>query len=202
LKVDNICIDEHHTVSISLDPESPTTALVKTETQQTETHALTPTEKSDIDALFESYRIFMNAKSAYEAAAELFWKSPTGTKLETILAPDPQFYDRAELREKIKILESRLASISLQIKNNKTDISGYNHIVATYTLLMYETQSPPRTYNEFALQTCNERIIDEIPKLWTNKMIIQRKKIVDCVYIYGHVLPPYRLNDIYDLSKQ
>ena len=61
---------------------------------------------------------------------------------------------------------------------------------------MYETQGLQRTYNDFVLQTYNERIFDEIPKLWTNKMVIRRKKVVECVYVYGHVLPPYRLKDM------
>ena len=186
LKIDNICIDEDHGLSqIPTKLQSPS-----------ETHTLLPAEKADLDRLFESYRAFQAAKEAYDAAAETFWKSPTGSKLETILAPDPPACDRDPLYEKIRVLESRLAATSIQIKNSNVEISGYNYIIATYTLLMYEVQHIPRRYNDFILHTIHERIVDEIPKLWTNKMVIQRKKIVDCVYVYGHVLPPYRLNDI------
>jgi hypothetical protein len=61
---------------------------------------------------------------------------------------------------------------------------------------MYESQTLPlRVAPDFVLQTIHERVVDEIPKLWTNKMIIRRKKIVECVYVSGHVLPPYRLKD-------
>lgn len=186
LKIDNICIDEDHGLS-----QMPTKLQ-----SPSETHTLSPAEKADIDRLFESYRAFQAAKEAYDAAAEGFWKSPTGSKLETILAPDPPACDRAQLHEQIRILETRLASTCIQIKTRHVDISGYNYIVASYTILMYETQNVPHKYNDFVLHTIHERVLDEIPKLWTNKMIIQRKKLVTCVYVYGDVLPPYRLKDM------
>lgn len=191
LKVDNICIDENHVLSsapaLQQAPQQPAPA---------ETHSLSSAEKGDLDTLFESYRAFVAAKTAYETVAETFWKSSTGAKLETILAPDPPNCDRVLLHEKVQGLEWRLASCSIQIKNRHVDISGYNYIVASYTLLMYETQHIPRRHNDFVLHTINEQILEEIPKLWTNKMIIQRKKLVDCVYVFGHVLPPYRLKDM------
>lgn len=187
LKIDNICIDEDH----GLSPQTQTPHGLPAET-----HTLSSTEKADLDRLFESYRAFIAAKEAYDAAAQTFWKSPTGSKLETILAPDPPVSDRAQLQEKTRVLETRLASGCIQIKTRNVDISGYNYIKATYTLLMYETQNVPHKYNEFALYTIHEHILDEIPKLWTNKMVIQRKKLVTCVYVYGHVLPPYRLKDM------
>ena len=186
LKIDNICIDEEH--NLSSPPPEPEPAA--------ETHTLSESEKTDLNTLFESYRAFIVAKKTYEAAAETFWKSHTGVQLDTILNPDPLVFDRVALQEKKRILESRLASLSIQIKNSQIDISGYNYIVAKFTLLMYETQHIPRIYNDFVLDSIHERILDEIPKLWTNKMIIQRKKLVECVYVYGHVLPPYRLKDM------
>ena len=190
LKIDNICIDEDHELSPSSQtPQTPPMSPA-------ETHTLSSTEKADLDRLFESYRAFIAAKESYDATSEAFWKSPTGAKLETILAPDPPAIDRAPLHEKTRALETRLASGCIQIKTRHVDISGYNYITANYTLLMYETQNVPHKYNEFALNTIHERVLDEIPKLWTNKMVIQRKKLVTCVYVYGHVLPPYRLKDM------
>ena len=196
LKVDNICIDEEHVLSQAQAPTPQTP-----QPPPAETHTLSTAEKTDLDTLFESYRVFIAAKSTYDAATQVFWKSATGAKLETILNPDPPASDRAPLYEKTKILESRLAASCIQIKNRRIEISGYNHIVATFTLLMYETQNLPRNYNDFVLHTINERIIDEIPKLWTNKMVIQRKKVVDCVYVHGHALPPYRVKDTKDMQK-
>ena len=193
LKIDNICIDEDHV--LSPDPLPPHTPQHPTQ-PPAETHILSPTEKADLDRLFESYRAFIAAKEAYDATSETFWKSPTGSKLETILAPDPPACDRAALHEKTRALEARLASGCIQIKTRHVEISGYNYIRATYTLLMYETQNVPHKYSDFVLHTIHEHILDEIPKLWTNKMVIQRKKLVDCVYVYGHMLPPYRLQDM------
>jgi hypothetical protein len=190
LKVDTICIDEEHNLSSSTSSPEPAAAAAA------ETHILTSTEKADLDTLFESYRAYVAAKNAYESAANAFWKSPTGMKLETILAPDPPASDRTPLNEKTRALESRLAAICIQIKHRHIEISGYNYVVAKYTILMFETQTLPRVYSDFVLHTFHERILDEIPKLWTNKVTIQRKKIVDCVYVYGHVLPPYRLKDM------
>lgn len=194
LKYNNICIDETHTLS----PDSDTTAT------PIETYTLSSDEKGDIDALYESYKVFQAAKSAYDAAVETFWKSSIGNKLETILVPDPPCYDRVLLHEIIKAFEYQLFKHAIQIKSKSTDISGYNYIVAKYSLLLYETQTVPRVCGDFVLHTIHERVVDEIPKLWTNKMIIQRKKIVECVYVSGHVLPPYRLKDIntcYSTSK-
>jgi hypothetical protein len=186
LKVDNICINEDYIMSLS---QTPLPAPV-------ETHTLSISEKADLDILFESYRVYIAAKLAYEAAVKTFWKSSIGAKFETILAPDPPACERAPLFEKTKVLETFIASACIQIKNQQVDVSGYNYVVVSYILLMYETQTLPQNYNDFVLHTINERILVEIPKVWTNKMVIPLKKVVKCVYVYGHVLPPYRLKDM------
>jgi hypothetical protein len=160
-----------------------------------ETHTLNSEEKDDIEGLYESYKLFQVAKSAYDAASETFWKSPTGTRLETIIVPDPLCYDRGKLHDMIKTFEAQLFKHIVQIKSRTVDISGYNCITAKYSLVMNESHIMPLNVPDFVLQTISERVLDDIPKLWTNKMVFQRKKIVDCVYVSGHVLPPYRLKD-------
>jgi hypothetical protein len=187
LKYNNICIDENHVMYPTVDDTTVTPI---------ETHALSSDEKDGLEELYESYKAFQAAKSAYEAVSETFWKSAVGTKLKSILVPDPLCYDRTLLQDKIKAFEYQLFKQVIQIKSRSVDISGYNYIVVKYVLIMYESHIlPSRVSHDFVLQTIHERVVDEIPKLWTNKMIIQRKKIVDCVYVSGHMLPPYRLKD-------
>jgi hypothetical protein len=187
LKYNNICIDENHVMYPTVDDTTVTPI---------ETHALSSDEKDGLEELYESYKAFQAAKSAYEAVSETFWKSAVGTKLKSILVPDPLCYDRTLLQDKIKAFEYQLFKHIIQIKTRSVDISGYNYSVANYVFVMYESQTLPlRVAPDFVLQTIHERVVDEIPKLWTNKMIIQRKKIVECVYVSGHVLPPYRLKD-------
>lgn len=192
LKYNNICIDENHMISPVVFPvvtDAPPIKLI-------ETHILNSEEKDELEGLYESYKLFQVAKSAYAAASETFWKSPTGSKLETILVPDPSCYDRSKLHDMIKTFEVQLFKHIVQIKRRTVDISGYNYIIAKYSLVMYESHRMPLRLPNFVLQTINERVLDDIPKLWTNKMVFQRKKIVDCVYVSGHVLPPYKLKDV------
>jgi hypothetical protein len=190
LKYNNICIDENHNVITVIND------VATTPTKLIETYRLISEEKDELERLYESYKIFQAAKSAYDAASETFWKSAVGAKLETILVPDPMCYDRGQLHIMIKTFESQLFKHILQIKNKTLDISGYNYIIAKYILVMYESDNIPLRFEpDFVLQTINERRLDEIPKLWTNKTVFQHKKIVDCVYVSGHVLPPYRLKD-------
>jgi hypothetical protein len=187
LKYNNICIDENHVMYPTVDDTTVTPI---------ETHALSSDEKDGLEELYESYKAFQAAKSAYEAVSETFWKNAVGTKLKSILVPDPLCYDRTLLQDKIKAFEYQLFKHIIQIKTRSVDISGYNYIVVKYVLIMYESHILPlRVAPDFVLQTIHERVVDEIPKLWTNKMVIQRKKIVECVYVSGHVLPPYRLKD-------
>ncbi len=186
LKYNNICIDENRKLFPVVDDAAVIT---------TETHTLSSEEKDKLEELYESYKIFQVAKTAYDAAIETFWKSATGAKLESIIVPDPPCFDRALLHEKIKTFEAQLCKHAIQIKSRSVDISGYNYIVVKYVLIMHESQALPFVSPDFVLQTIHERVVDEIPKLWTNKMVIQRKKIVECVYVSGHMLPPYRLKD-------
>ena len=189
LKYNNICIDENHNVSPVIDDVATPTKLI-------ETHTLISEEKDELERLYESYKVFQAAKSAYDAASETFWKSAAGYKLETILVPEPMCYDRGQLHIMIKTFEAQLFKNILQIQNKTLEISGYNYVIAKYSLVMYESHNIPlRFAPDFVLQTINEHRLDEIPKLWTNKTVFQHKKIVDCVYISGHVLPPFRLKD-------
>lgn len=191
LKIDNICIDENHNLMRAHAVDLSGACAVEEETQ-----SLSKSEKTNLDELFEVYKTYINAKKAYETAAAAFWKTESGQKMEKILCPHPKLHDRPPLYEKVKILETYLSSLALEIKNRHVDISGYNYIVASYTLIMYETQEIPDTFNDFVLHTFTMRVYEEIPKLWTNKMVQNRKKIVQCVYVFGHVLPPYRLADV------
>jgi hypothetical protein len=103
--------------------------------------------------------------------------------------------ERSLLYEKVHELERRLLR-EFQIKHKKVEIHGYNQIKASYTLIMLETQNPPKFVYDFQSQLLAERSVEEIPKLWTNKMALEMKKEVDVLYFQGHVLPPYRLSDM------
>lgn len=187
LKYNNICIDENQVVS----------EFAETVSGRSESFPLTPVDTSELQTLIQAYETYMSAKKAYERAADTFWKSETGVRCKSYLAPDPPKQDRVLLETKIKELDRRLTKHSIQIKYRTVEVSGYNYIVAKYILIMYETQeSPPRVFNDFVLRSINEHIIEEIPKVWTNKMALERKKEVELLYVSGNVLPPYRINDM------
>lgn len=160
-----------------------------------ETRPISDTQQAELNALEEAYNTFMDAKRVYESAVDTFWKSETGMLCKSILVPDPATQDRMLLREKIKELEARLVKSCLCIKHQTIEISGYNHIHATYVVIMYEDIEPPHHYADFRLVSWNSRTLEEVPKLWTNKMALERKKEMELVYVFGDVLPPYRIRD-------
>jgi hypothetical protein len=65
LKYNNICIDENHVIYPTVDDTTVTPI---------ETHTLSSDEKDGLEDLYESYKAFQAAKSAYEAVSETFWK--------------------------------------------------------------------------------------------------------------------------------
>jgi hypothetical protein len=186
LKYNNICIDE--TKEIRLESSDDTVSPI-------EIHTLSESEQTDLDTLIDSYKLYLEAKQKHEEVASNFWKSETGKKCQIMFAPDPPAMERSLLYEKVHELERRLLR-EFQIKHKKVEIHGYNQIKASYTLIMLETQNPPKFVHDFQSQLLAERSVEEIPKLWTNKMALEMKKEVDILYFQGHVLPPYRLSDM------
>jgi hypothetical protein len=187
LLYNNICIDE---------TRQYTNRTAATQSATNEAHPLGPDMTRDADALVAAHAVFMEAKAAYERATAQFWSTPTGDAFQAILAPDPSELDRAILASKTRELDARLSTHAVGgIRYRNVEYSGYNRIVAKYVFIMYEVQDPPRFFNDFVLQTLNVRVFDEIPKVWTNKMALERKKEVELVYVCGRVEPPYRLAD-------
>lgn len=188
LKYNNTCIDENHEVSNISIPSSVSPSV---------SFPITHADNSEFQTLIHSYNEYMSAKLAYERAANAFWKSETGVRCASYLAPDPLKQDRTLLESKIKELDVQLAKQSIQVKYRNVEISGYTYILATYIIIMYETQAPPpQVFNDFILKSSNERIIEEIPKVWTNKTVLHRKKEFELLYVSGTMLPPYRYADM------
>jgi hypothetical protein len=190
LKYNNLCIDESQSIS------SPPTDVLPGSTSPVDTRSLDATQQSELNALLAAHAAFMEAKQVYESCVQRFWNSQTGALCASLLSPDPPAQDRDILYTKIKGLEARLQKDCLSVKRQTVEISGYNRIVAKYIVTMFETQDPPRLYDEFVLYTWKSRTIEEIPKLWTNKMALERKKEMELVYVFGQLLPPYRLHDM------
>lgn len=184
----NLLIDESQKVYIEPKDETSLLPLVETRPVSDINHA-------ELNALEEAYKTFMEAKRVYESLIDKFWKSETGTLCKSILVPDQPKQDRALIHEKIKELETRLMKSCLSLKYQNVDISGYNHIRVTYVVTMFEAQEPPIFYADFRLVSWKSKSIEEVPKLWTNKMALERKKEMELVYDFGNVLPPYRIHD-------
>jgi hypothetical protein len=185
LKYDNMCIDETKEIYLADD----------TSMSPIETHTLTASEHTELNTLIDSYKVLLDAKQKYELAAMAFWKSETGHKCQALFAPDPSTLDRTLLQEKVNELERRLLR-TFQIKYKNIEFVGYNQIKARYVLIMLETMNPPKHVHDFQLYVLGERSVEEIPKLWTNKMALEMKKEVEVLYVQGNILPPYRLTDM------
>lgn len=186
LKYDNMYIDELHQLSPAVSDEG---------NLQVETQALTDTQQAEFNTLLAAHDAFIEAKQIYMSAVDTFWKSKTGALCVSMLAPDPDTQDRAILYLKIKELETRLQKTCLSIKHQNVEFYGYNCICARYVVTMLETQEPPHIFAEFRLESWKSKPLEEFPKIWTNKMALDRKKEMELIYVYGHVLPPYRISD-------
>lgn len=185
LQYKNVYIDE--TCAIVSPPSSNAICAYKFEIN-------VQNNTTEFNTLLESYNKYMEAKNAYESAANDFWKSELGKTFEKCLKPDPPIQDRSLIHLEIKKFEEYLELKSIEIKSKYVDISGYNYTKLRYVAIMYETQDPPTNIHGFSLQTWYfSRNI--IPSVWSNKKN-ESKKEVELFYIYGNILPPYKVSDL------
>ena len=194
LRYKELYIDECNTITDSDESMRLSPSL--------ESIAIHDVNQAELNLLTESYNKYSEAKQVYESALNSFWKSDTGALCRSILMPEPATQDRELLREKIKELETRLHKSCICIKYKSIEISGYDHIRATYIVKMFEVEDPPQVYGDFRLSSWRTKPIEEIPKLWTNKMALEQKKEMELVYVFGNVLPPYRIQDMIKMTRK